>query len=221
VFNQDNKPKLRIIPVTAATSKALNLPDDFARNTEGEDADNATIRAVYVIDDSMPGPEREKLRTSIIKGIRKSDVANYIKEALKSDPDDVIRTLYEQAISTAGATESEVIKALGADLTDDIIFYKAGGLFYVDATGEKLGKVGDPVDPNDLIFSTLPTTDLTFRTGPSAVESRYTNKDKLNESEVKDWWRERRADMLCRGYMTSVSVEVYHILSIIPQQTIL
>jgi hypothetical protein len=121
-FNQENRQKLKIIPVTAKTAALFGFPAEFTQGPFNT-ADNAVIRAVYVIDD------------------------------------------------------------------------KENGMFFTNEKGEKLGKIGELVDPTVAIFTTFASTDLTYgREG--AREERYTNKQNLDETQAQTWWRNQRQQML-------------------------
>ena len=277
VFNQDNKPKLRIIPVTSKTAQALGFPEDFIQEQPKEDnifrspsrytsndapvisvddvdfeksgledisgfkkvrlleirginaegfpvgtvlvsirnedgsygnvvlevffkkdagatsnADNATIRAVYIVDDTVDPVKRRRQRASILSAIANSKVVPpQLKEQAKNNPDKFIQEAYEQARDAAGAEEQ-----LGEKLVDKLLEYGGQGIFFVDSKGDKMGRVGEPVDPNKAIFSTFASTDLTFQASPGVSEERYTNKDNIDESAAKDWWRSTREGIL-------------------------
>lgn len=150
VFNQDNKPKLKIIPVTAKTAQALGFPQNFIADDDNN-VDNATIRAVYVIEENRPHE-----------------------------------------------------------------------LFFADSKGNKLAKVGEAIDPNVAIFSTFASTDINFVPSPGVSEQRYTNKQNLNEEDVKNWWRGTRADILTgttaadamqKTYIFEISRGIPHVIN--------
>ena len=196
VFNQDNKPKLRIIPVTAKTAESLGFPADFITDwvaeTDKVNVDNATIRAVYVIDDTVDPVKRRRQRSNILNAIANSKIIPaQLKEQAKNNPDQFIQEIYEQALNAAGAEEQ-----LGGKLVDMLLEYGGQGLFFTDAKGEKMGRVGSKVDPNEAIFSTFATTELKFEASPGAIEERYTNKSNIDEQRAQEWWRQTRADIL-------------------------
>jgi hypothetical protein len=199
VFNQDNREKLKIVPVTAKTASQFGFPAEFTQGKD--DVDNAVIRAVYIIDDRVEASEKEQLKADIINAIvKRKEVHAWIKDSIKSDPILAIDTLYDQFKSTAALSaeqtgETDIEKMLGEDIIEMIVVYKSGGLFYVDEHGEKAGLVGQPTDPNDIIFTTLASTSLTFGTG-EATEPRYTNKHNQDEKLAQDWWRGQRKRML-------------------------
>ncbi len=121
-FNQENREKLKIIPVTATTAQLFGFPAEFTQGPFNT-VDNAVIRSVYVIDD------------------------------------------------------------------------KQNGIFFTNEKGEKLGKIGESVDPNVAIFTTFASTDLTF--GKEGTrEERYTNKQNLDEVQAQTWWRNERQKLL-------------------------
>lgn len=190
VFNQENKPKLRIIPVTAKTATALGFPADFIKDEE-ESADNSTIRAVYVIDDSVNPAKRNRQKSTILNLIQKSKLPDQIKTNIKGREDQAIQELYEQARDAAGAEDQ-----MGEKLVDALLDYGGQGLFFTNSKGEKMGRVGESVDPNEAIFSALPTTDLTFQASPGVIEERYTNKEGLDPEAAKEWWRQQRESIL-------------------------
>lgn len=189
VFNQDNKPKLRIIPVTSKTEEGLGFPKGFA--LEGN-IDNSTIRAVYIIDDTVDPTARTRQRDTIIRAVQNSKkiTSDIIKANFRENPEQAISEWYTQALQAQGIEDQ-----IDESILDQIIDYSSQGLFFADSKGEKLGKVGETVDPNQAIFSTFATTDLTFE-GTGGREQRYTNKENLNEAETTDWWKEQRADIL-------------------------
>lgn len=123
VFNQKNKPKIRIIPVTHNTQALLGFPADWIADTT-DNADKSPIRAVYVIDDRG--------------GVGKNK-----------------------------------------------------GIFYVDEKGNRLSKIGEPIDPNNAIYSNFSSTDLMF-----GEEPRYTNKENLNPKAVQAAWKNKRKELL-------------------------
>lgn len=191
IFDQENKPKLRIIPVTAKTYRALGFPEGFITD-DGNNADNSTIRAVYVVDDTVDPVKRTRQRTTILQMIgRSKTLPDQLKEQAKKNPDAFIQELYEQALNADGAKNQ-----IGDKLVDKLLEYGGQGLFFVDSKGEKMGRVGSPVDPNEAIFSTFATTELTFKASPDVTEERYTNKDNIDPEAAKQWWGETRADIL-------------------------
>lgn len=202
-FNQDNKPKLRIIPVTAKTYKALGFPDNFITD-DGNDANNSTIRAVYVIDDTVELTKRNRQRDAISRAIENSATAlQDTKNAVKADAESAILGLYQALISP---TPNRVREQLGAKIADDIFNYATQGLHFADAKGNKLGRVGEAIDPNQAIFSTFATTDLTFESAPGLPGPRYTNKENLDEAQMKEWWRQQRSEIL-RGTTAADSMQ--------------
>lgn len=325
VFNQDNKPRLRIIPVTSATEEALGFPKGFAAPGT---ADDATIRAVYVIDDTVVPVARNRQKEAILRDVRNSKtISDIIKGQFKSNPEKAITEIYEQLtgnritppqvapenifqkeakysltlsapieeqaptisiddidieksginledmppirwvklmdarganfrgeyvgkvmISFEGAgitdyevyfkegagepkgttqvsqahTTAEMEKALGEKLTEKIIEYASQGLFFTDSKGDKMGRVGSKVDPNEAIFSTFASTDLTYQASAGVIEENYTNKEKLDEEAVKNWWRKTREGILDiktadgamqRTYLFAVSRGIPHIIN--------
>jgi len=217
VFNQDNKPKLRIIPVTANTYKALGFPEGFIED-DGKNPDESTIRAVYVVDDTVDPVKRKRQRTAILSAITKSKtLPDHIKEVAKTMPDQAIQDLYEQAKSAAGADDQ-----IGEKLVDKLIEYGDQGIFFVSPKGDKMGRVGSRVDPNEAIFTTLATTELTRQNSSGETENRYTNKDRIDEEAAKNWWRGTRENILSintpegamqRTYQFAVSRGIPHIIN--------
>lgn len=196
IFNQDNKPKLRIIPVTQVTAQALGLPTEFARNTDGDSADKATIRGVYIIDDTIDPVARKRQRDKIAREVQRSTtIPDTIKNMFKDDSETAIQNWYEQ-LNSGDITEQETRNSLGERIADLIIDYASQGLFYADSKGDKLGRVGAPADPNKLIFTTLASTDLTFEAAPGRTEERYTNKENIDPQAAQAWWREQRESIL-------------------------
>jgi len=61
-------------------------------------------------------------------------------------------------------------------------------VYFVDKSGKKLGKVGDPVDINQVVFDTMPTTSLTW----SDKENRYRAGDEDKAQEYSDRWKAKR-----------------------------
>jgi len=61
-------------------------------------------------------------------------------------------------------------------------------VYFVDKSGKKLGKVGDPVDINQVVFDTMPTTSLTW----SDKENRYRSGDEDKAQEYSDKWKAKR-----------------------------
>jgi hypothetical protein len=398
IFNQENKPKLRIIPITGKTAVALGFPADFIQeaptqdnlfhkvakydtktapsisaddidlkksgleeasitkvklletrgvNHEGapvgtvlinilnedgsyaqfpaevyfkksagktSDADNATIRAVYVIDDTVDPTKKKRLRDGIVKKVQKSKASDIIKAQFQADPEGAIMEWVHQAshATTTSETNSRIaeiekrrkeelsgqgevaigitnyegldedgkpasfqirthrngtksiwakntegdwravnrgfskelddevlLKGLlsnpkktgeeepesnidekinakfdteianlqsttlrnveemfGEDLVEKMMEYSLAGLFFTDFRGNKMGRVGESVNPDYAIFSTFATTDLTFQSAPGVSEERYTNKENLDPVEAANWWRQQRANIL-------------------------
>lgn len=217
VFNQENKPKLRIIPVTSATEEVLGFPKGFAAPG---DADNATIRAVYVINDTIDPVKRRRQRTGILSSIANSKkIPPHIKQEAKANPDQAIQDLYEQARDNAGEGVEDVF---GPKLMDALLEYGGQGLFFTDSKGDKMGRVGSKVDPNEAIFSTFATTDLKFEAAPGKSEDRYTNKENLDEEAAKNWWKNTRENILSadsatgamqRTYQFAVSRGIPHVIN--------
>jgi hypothetical protein len=204
VFNQENKPKLRIIPVTAKTAAALGFPAGFITD-DATNADTATIRAVYVIDDTVEPVKRNRQKQALLRAIEKSKkLPEHIKVNVKANPDRAIQELYEQAVNAAGAEEQ-----MGEKLVDQLIDYGSQGLFFADASGNKMGRVGDRVNPDEAIFTTFATTDLTFQASPGVTEERYTNKENLDPVASVEWWRQQRADILSIGTPQGAMQRVY------------
>lgn len=338
-FNQDNKPKLRIIPVTGKTAQALGFPANFITD-DASNADNSTIRAVYVVDDTLELSTEKRKKEAIVRAAQNKNISEEMKALLRSNPDEAIKQLLDQVrngATTTAQTENlsdeqiksvldEIYKthyllahvtsptaadkifnselslgkndlagtmgmvnpshilnnvqamrsgqqlhkvsggmfiaavpraevdamageqrvtanvidtwlettypmsmaagnlpaqfnfaafgekgfnvrgegqrinptaeALGNDLLEKMESLDNQGLFFADAKGNKLGKVGDPVDPNQAIFTSFASTDLTFETAPGVSGPRYTNKENIDETQAADWWREQRADIL-------------------------
>jgi hypothetical protein len=65
-------------------------------------------------------------------------------------------------------------------------------VYFVDKSGKKLGKVGDPVDINQVVFDTMPTTSLTW----SDKENRYRAGDEDKAQEYSDKWKAKRNQLL-------------------------
>src|ERR1044072_4855310 len=337
-FNQSNKPKLRIIPVTAKTYKALGFPDNFIVD-DGSNADNSTIRAVYVVDDTVEEVARKRQRDSIVRALQNKNISPEMKALLNSDPEAAIKKLLDEARNTtvsdsttalnndqARAALEDIHKthfllahvtskdaadaifnsqldlgknalpgtmgllspshimnnieamqagqeihkrsggmfiaaiprqavidflgkstkitgndietylevnfpqraegllpaefnfasfgnngfvsayvtnvntstydAIGKDLVDRVDAIDNHGFFFADEKGDKLGRVGQPVDPNKAVFSTFADTNITFETAPGVSGPRYTNKENVDEAQAVEWWRQQRADML-------------------------
>lgn len=194
IFNQDNKPRLRIIPITAKTQTLFGFPENWIGDS-GQDVDNSTIRAVYVIDDRQDEVEEEKQRKEIVRAVQKdAGISDIIKNSFKTNPELAIDELYHQ-YNSGEKTRDELILSIGEDIIDLILSYKQGGIFFVTENGEKSSRIGDSTDPNHIIYSTFATTDLQFGEEESK-EDRYTNKEKLDPERVKDWWKAQRARML-------------------------
>lgn len=207
---------LKLSDVQRVTDKNGKVVYDASQS--GTNVDNATIRAVYVIDDTLEESKRKRLRTRILNHIRNSNIIpDHIKKAVEANPDQSIQDLYEQALNAAGAEEQ-----LGEKLVDALINYGGQGLFFADSKGNKLGAVGQPVDPNEAIFSSFASTDFNFEPSPGVSKPRYTNKENLNEEEVKNWWRGIRADILTantaedamqRTYNFEISRGIPHVIN--------
>lgn len=218
VFNQANKPKLRIIPVTAVVARSLGFPKDFISGVEGSLVDNATIRAVYVVDDTVDPVARKRQKDALLRSIqRSSKISQLIKDQFKMDPDTALQQWYQQAISAEGIEEQ-----IGEDVVDKLINYGGQGLFFADAKGHKISRVGEPIDPEEAIFTTFATTELTFEASPGVIEERYTNKENIDGEAAKDWWRSTRASILSmttaeeakqRTYQFAVSRGIPHVIN--------
>lgn len=202
-FDQDNKPKLRIIPVTAKTAVEFGFPANWL---EGADAtiDNAPIRAVYVIDDQQNIEYTERDKKSILKAVLSSPsfneggISDPIKNMFRSDPEGGIDFIFDQYLA-GGATREELRKTFPEDVLTQILAYKeGGGIFFVGENGEKIGKIQYNIDPKKVIYSNFSNTNLQFGNGP-----RYTNKQGLNEKEVQDWWRKEREQLLNNGFQST------------------
>lgn len=116
VFNQEVKPNLRIVPVTAKTADLLGFPEEFTKASQGEES---IIRAVYI---SVEGDKA----------------------------------------------------------------------YTVDHNGKKVSEFGkEKTDPNKIIFTTLPNTDLRWQ-----GQDRYTNKSNLNEKVIQQKHKEFREALL-------------------------
>lgn len=210
VFNQTNKPLLRRMPVTHQTQEQFGFPKDFIADPS-QDADNGTIRLVYVIDDRATDQERRDQLRRISQLVQKDKgISDIIKSNFKTNLEEAVNIYYEQ-YQSGEATRDELRASLGEDIVDAIVEYKEGsGIFFTDENGNKLGKVGEPIDPNKAVFTTAPTTDLTFK-DQGISENRYTNKRNLDETKVQDWWRNRRKDLLEMKDLTAVPIEQFTI----------
>jgi len=196
LFNQENKGKLRIIPITAKTQELFGFPEDWITD-KGDDPNNSSIRAVYVVDMNV---DPQKAHDEIIAALtqRQPEMPGTFK--MWEVNSDFIDFIYQQAVGLTqeGAdygtpARDEMIKLTGSEeLLDKIIALREGReLYYVDENGNVLSQITREANPNRLIYTNLASTDITFQNGP-----RYTNKENLDEKKVQDWWREKRAEIL-------------------------
>lgn len=196
VFNQQNKAKLRIIPITAKTQALFGFPEDWITD-DGTDVDKASIRAVYVVDMNV---DPQKAYEEIVAELkqRQPDMPGIWKTAEIND--ELIDFIYQQATGLAATGEDyqdpardEMIKMVGSEeLLDKIIALREGQeLYYVDEHGEIVERITNEVDPRRIIYTNLADTELSFQGGP-----RFTNKENLDETKVQDWWRQKRRELL-------------------------
>jgi len=64
-------------------------------------------------------------------------------------------------------------------------------VYFVDKNGKRLGKVGDKVDINEVVFDTMPTTSLVW----SNKENRYRGTDSDRAQEYADRWKAKRKQL--------------------------
>ena len=64
-------------------------------------------------------------------------------------------------------------------------------VYFVDKYGKRIGKVGDQVDINEIVFDTMPTTSLTW----SNNAARYRESDKDRAQEYSDRWKAKREQL--------------------------
>lgn len=196
VFNQENKARLKLVPVTAKTQALFGFPAEWIPD-DSNDADASPIRAVYVADfTSVSQAEYDSVIADLKK--RQPDMPGIYK--MWEVNDEFLDFIYEQAVGKTSSgvdygapARDEMIKMVGSEeLLERVISLKDGrGLYYVDENGNEIGRIGSPVDPKTIIYTNLASTDLTFQGGP-----RYTNKENLDEKKAQDWWRQKRAEIL-------------------------
>ena len=120
VFNQENRAKLKIMDVTAATQEQLGFKPNWIETTTGQGIDPKTsIRGVLIISD---------------------DTGNY----------------------------------------------------FADSKGDKMGKVGETVDPSKAIYTQYRDSNLKNEKG---IE-KYTNKNKEDTNAISKWWEGERQKAL-------------------------
>lgn len=194
-FTPENKPKIRIIPVNGKNYREFGFPEGWIpEGLATDDADNGAIRAVYVIDNRFNLQEQREFRRKIQRALTsRKETPDWIQNAAKNDLDGTVQMLYEQHVSTIEGNEDQLFQAIGEEALDLIIDYKEGGIFFVDDEGDELARLGEPVDPSKVIYTTFATTDLQF--GENR-EERYTNKSNLDPVKMQDWWRDKRKELL-------------------------
>ena len=94
------------------------------------------------------------------------------------------------------ATDINVLP--GADSVDDAIVMQVfveqenGKMFFVNKNGERIGEVGKPVDIQQVVFQTMPTTSLTYADG----NARYRKDQEALATAQSKAWRTKRAELL-------------------------
>lgn len=200
VFNQENKPLLRILPVTARLETQLGISDPLTRwiPAPDDDVDNTAIRGVYVVDKRSTPKDQQKDRWNIKKMVDDDgDISDVIRDMFRKSVEGAIDFVYDQ-YKAGGATRYELEVGIGDDIITQIVAYKeGGGIFYVDGQGNELSKVAAHTypDTNKLIYTNFANTDLQYGE-EGAREDRYTNKENLDPQKVMDWWREQRKYLL-------------------------
>lgn len=213
VFNQDNKPRLRIIPITSKTQEALGFPGGWIVD-KGDNADNSAIRAVYVVDNRISPELAEKGRKQIKELMAQSGASDVIRGMAEADIEGYINFFYDQ-FNAGEATRAELIAGfpktdIAKKIKDAVQKYKTSGIFYVDGTGEKMGIVGSSVDPNTAIYTNFATTDLQYGELGN-LDDRYTNKQNLDPAKVMDWWKERRKAILDNDTMKGTKMYQFEV----------
>lgn len=218
VFNQENKPHLRIIPVTAHTAEQLGLPKGWIED-KGDDANKSSIRAVYVLDKRVSPVEAEKQRKDIYRAITSSDkVSNVIKDMFAKSTEGGIDFIYDQ-YSSGEATLAELERGVPEDIIEKVVAYKReSGVFFTDGEGNPLSKIGESVDPKAVIYTNLATTDLYYGE-QGAREERYTNKSTLDENKVMDQYRDFRKGVLDIKSVQSLPMHQFTISRGMPNET--
>lgn len=81
------------------------------------------------------------------------------------------------------------------------------GVYLLDPNGNKIQKLdGQPVDPNKIIFSTFPSTELMWN-----GEERYTNKQNLSAEAVQAWHKQFREGILSNTDTTKTSLYPFQV----------
>lgn len=75
-----------------------------------------------------------------------------------------------------------------------VVFAEQSGdtLHYLNSNGERVGRVGDPTDLNEIVFATLPTADLSYRNNPNEKRYPSTESDELALQYSKNWAESRK-----------------------------
>lgn len=194
-FNQANKGKIRIIPITAKTQEQFGFPEDWITD-DGNDPDTSSIRAVYVVDNNV-NPETAHAEIIAELKQRQPGMPGIFKQMEVND--DFINFIYEQGTGLTAAQEDtgepardEMVNLVGEELLDKIIALRQGAeLYFVDENGNEVERITNEVSPARIIYTNLADTSLAFQDGP-----RYTNKQNLDEKKVQQWWKEKRAELL-------------------------
>lgn len=91
-------------------------------------------------------------------------------------------------------------------------------IFVVDGKGNNISRLGDSINPSEIIYTNAPNTSLIY--GPVGnEEERYTNKQGLDEKAVMDWYEEQRKNLLDKKDLKDWPLHQFTISRGIPNET--
>lgn len=104
------------------------------------------------------------------------------------------KSLGLEGLSDLSANGSGLTKDKYTDIDEGLVFavyvaQEKDGLYYIDENGKLLGKVGETTDLNSVVFSTMPSTSLTWGDNKTP---RYREAEKEAAESQSKLWREKR-----------------------------
>lgn len=173
---------------------SITLPSAQSKDTTEDKLPNFVIRYNTFINKVRSLPQQGNLRMILVTA---NDLANY-----------GLTGLTEIAYENKPLNEDEAakLKTTSHGFVAAVFVEQDGNtLHYVDVNGNRIGTPGKGVDTSQVVFATMPTTDLTWQNG----SPRYREGESLEAKRYQTGWAEFRNTLFTKPYTGSGSITAF------------
>jgi hypothetical protein len=183
---------------TSELFTSTTLPSAQSKDTTEDKLPNFVIRYNTFINKVRSLPKQGNLRMILVTA---NDLANYgltglTEIAYEKKPG---QSLTEKELADSKTTSHGFVAA---------VFVEQDGntLHYVDVNGNRIGTPKKGVDASQVVFATMPTTDLTWQDGKTP---RYREGESLLAKQFQGAWAEYRKELFNKPYTGSGPITAF------------